>query len=174
MFYSLLVFNIFNMQTGELHNSKIREILIKSLKESKESIHLVLSYFLDNEIAEIIKQRSSSGISVEIIINDDTANSWAINELFLCNLKLHYYKPGGGRPLMYQKYCIVDGDILIAGYHNWSYAATASKHKESLVVDGEKELVSIYLKKFRNMTKSCGIGAVINFRNIQNVLRYSA
>jgi len=157
---------------GENHEKKVREILIKELKEAKKSIRIVSAYFLDMEIIGMIKEKAKDGVKAEIIMYDDFINSPVVSELNVNNIKLLFYGFKNYNPIIYQKYCIIDGELLVSGYNSWSYAACEREHDEFLVTNNEKGLVSGYLKKFDSLAKHCGFSRLVHVKDIFSILKY--
>lgn len=54
------------------------------------------------------------------------------------------------RPLMHNKFVIVDNKCCLLGSFNWTYAAV-TKNQESVIKSHEKEIVGLLVRKFNQM-----------------------
>ena len=66
---------------------------------------------------------------------------------------------------MHNKFCIIDGKILINGSYNWTYYAE-QRNKENIMVVHDKELIRQYLLEFDELTK--GLELVTNVAEVAN------
>lgn len=156
---------------GDNHkHKKIRNILINEIEKAKETIHIVMSFFIDMELADAIKKKARTGVRVEIILNDEEMNSYAITSLDIPNVKIYYYGVGKNYPDLHQKFCIIDKKILLTGYHGWAYAAHKNEHEDIEVENYQKDLIENYLEKFNGFKRMCGSSRMIHIRSLPNLL----
>ena len=140
-----------------------RNEIFNALKElisnAKSEIHVVSAWFTDPELFEMLLLKQNSGVKVSIIVSDQKDNE-----------KLPFYKISGaggtvkkikssGYGVMHQKFCIIDGEVVVHGSYNWTVNARKNNH-ESVIVTNHTETVNEMKKLFNKLQ-----GEVQDIRN---------
>jgi hypothetical protein len=96
------------------HFKQIRFQIINTLKRVRKSISVAVCWFTNDDLFSLLCSKLDEGVSVELIILDDyiNANPLGCNFQIFINKGGHLYLGSVENP-MYNKYCIVDSEILI-------------------------------------------------------------
>jgi len=100
--------------------------IIKELSSSNNSIKIAVAWFTDKEIFISLCKKIEEGLEIEIILLDDEINrSSGINyDLLKQNKgKVWFINYSEELPLMHNKFCIIDNNIVINGSYNWTNKA---------------------------------------------------
>lgn len=114
--------------------------LTNILSEAKTKIQVVSAWFTDPELLDILITKQKEGVQVSVIISDQKEN----NKLPFIDLTtaggdvLKVKKTGYG--MMHQKFCIVDGLILVHGSYNWTINARKN-NDESVIITNHDQTV---------------------------------
>ncbi len=131
----------------------IRAEIIRTIKDAKESISLVMAYFTDKEIFDEIIRASSRGVVVNIILSNDEMNRPIINTyLGTESTSVKMYIRSLQKGIMHNKFCIIDGKIILKGTYN--YTISASRHNdETLEVSTDYTLISSYESIYNDLKR---------------------
>lgn len=130
---------------------KIHQQITLQLNKSSKSILLAIAWLTDDKLYNILCAKAKEGVEVQILI--------ANNEINL-NSKLNFseLKENGGEiywigknfnyaPLMHNKFCIIDNEVLIFGSYNWTRKARTN-HESITVIEGDKNLLLDFNQEF--------------------------
>jgi len=144
-----------NVQSS-LHNGvEIFEAIKTKLNESIQSIKIAAAWFTDNELFQILLNKSDNrNIKIEIVLDDNKENYWLpFIELAKKGALVKLSKGLGSNGRMHEKFCIIDNSILISGSYNWSKNARTENH-ESVIVSSISNTVADFNKKFEELLNS--------------------
>lgn len=133
--------------------SNIRSHLQTELKTAKHSIFVAVAWFTDAKLFDILCQKATSGLDVQLIVMDDdiTRN---------CSIDYNKLESSGGKVflinneitgiLMHNKFCVIDKTNTITGSYNWSIKAQLNHENITITKDSE-ELAEMFLNEFRRI-----------------------
>jgi hypothetical protein len=130
----------------------IRERIIEELVKAETSIYIAVAWFTDKKIFDVLCQRATLGIKVEIIaIKDEinTSSSIDFNELFEKGGKIFLVED---QKTMHNKFCIIDNDVVINGSYNWTNNANNNR-ENIMIITNHYETVENYLDQFKQIKK---------------------
>ena len=111
--------------------SNIKQHILSLLRESKRSIIIAVAWFTDIDIIRLLEEKSQEGVSISILIDDNSNNNILLfKRLYENGVRIKLYSKG---KLMHNKFCIIDGRIVISGSYNWTYNAHIN-NKENIIV----------------------------------------
>ncbi len=118
----------------------IKEQIIKQLKTADTSIKVVMAWFTDYDLFEILCEKAKRGINVELILSNNSINHKSnidYNQLTKSGGKLYFIGSGDDNdPIMHNKYCIIDNHVLITGSYNWTNKAKFNN--ENITITNER------------------------------------
>ncbi|MCW2118085.1 phospholipase D-like domain-containing protein [Flavobacterium sp. 7A] len=136
---------------SQAYFEKIHLQIEKQLNYSSESIRLAIAWLTNEKLFKILCEKAKNGIDVELII--------ANNEINLdCSIDFKELEHSGGKlywagndtrfaPLMHNKFCIIDNNVLIFGSYNWTKKAK-SNHESITVIEDDPNLISDFNQEF--------------------------
>lgn len=140
------------MQT-QAHFQNIAQVIAQELEQAKSSIHIAVAWFTDKQLFEIICRKSSAGVAVYLMLVDDSINSES-------SIDFTKLEQSGGRVfrlnearLMHNKFCIIDGSVVISGSYNWSNKAKQN-YENITVVKESFEFAMQFLREYNQIIKT--------------------
>lgn len=134
-------------------NNKIQNAIQTELFKAKESIKIAVAWFTNELLLQPLLLKIQSGVSVELILNDDEINRGGESSLDFTE----FIKAGGilrwndSKQLLHEKFCIIDNRIVISGSYNWTNKAEYNSEVESFFYD-EEETTHFYYEIFDNLS----------------------
>ena len=131
----------------------IQEQIKKELSSANSSIKIAVAWFTDAELFWILCQKAEEGLDVELMLmNDEINNASGINYNLLQNVKGKVWLIDSSKetPLMHNKFCIIDNDVIINGSYNWTNRAKTN-HESITVIKENIELVNNFLTEFEKI-----------------------
>jgi len=144
----------------------IQEQIKKELLQATQSIIVVVAWFTDSELYEILCDKLKAGLYISVLISDDPINTSS------AGLNFNKIKEFGGEfillkgnrrdKMMHNKFCIIDTETVITGSYNWT--RRAQSNDENIVVTKEsKEFANEFLLTFLELKKKQGGKTDIEF-----------
>jgi len=133
--------------------SNIRSHIQTELKTAKDSIFVAVAWFTDAKLFDILCQKATNGLDVQLIVMDDdiTRNcSIDYSKLEVCGGKVFQINNEITGTLMHNKFCIIDKTNTITGSYNWSIKAQTNHENITITKDSE-ELAEMFLTEFRRI-----------------------
>lgn len=146
----------------EHHSYKIQNVIQKELFNAKSSIKIVVAWFTNDLLFQPLVLKQKAGVNVEIILNKDEINCSEDNSIDFDEL----VNVGGSvrwndtKQLLHDKFCIIDGRIVISGSYNWTNKAEYNEENVSVFKD-ESETIAFFEKKYTDLAKKIGISKKI-------------
>lgn len=146
------------------HFENIKQIILDNLKKSKKEIQIAMAWFTNHEIFEVLVERVREIPIHLIVINDDINNRLdGLNfQKFIDNGGNFYF--GLQETPMHNKFCIIDGEILITGSYNYTYLAETINKENIIVFKGTTDIIESYRNEFFKLTS--------NLKPIESVEEY--
>ncbi len=145
--------------TTQAYFENIQQQIKKELLQATQSIIVVVAWFTDNELYEILCNKLKDGLSVSVLISNDPINTSP------SGLNFNIIKEFGGEfillegnrrdKMMHNKFCIIDNDTVITGSYNWTRRAQ-SNDENIVVTKGSRELANEFLITFFELKKKQG------------------
>ena len=136
---------------SQAYFEKIHKEIENRLLGSKSSIRIAVAWFTDPKLFSIICEKAKSGLEVEIMLANHEINfDSSINYRDLTDNggKLHWIGYDYAyAPLMHNKFCIIDNEILIFGSYNWTKKAK-SNHESITIIDEDEGLILDFNQEF--------------------------
>lgn len=125
--------------------------IIEVLQTAKHHIRIAVAWFTDYELFDILLSKAQKGVKIELLL----ANNFINHESSIDFQRLS--RLGGvvsfigndteKAPLMHNKFCIIDNEILIFGSYNWTRKAQVN-HESITIIEGNKELIADFNEEF--------------------------
>lgn len=141
----------------EHHSHKIQNVIQKELFNAKSSIKIVVAWFTNDLLFQPLVLKQKAGVNVEIILNKDEINCSEDNSIDFNELA----NAGGivrwneTKQLMHDKFCIIDGRIVISGSYNWTNKAEYNEENISVFKD-ENDTIAFFEKKYSDLARKIG------------------
>lgn len=130
-----------------LNNKDIFARIVKEIQAAEFEILVASAWFTDDELFDIIEDKVSSGIRVQLIIADNQENKRLDFESLAEKGAIITKVKNVGYGMMHQKFCIVDKKIALHGSYNWSINARKNNH-ESIIVTNHHATVESLMNNF--------------------------
>lgn len=140
--------NIEEVKQHEIHFEEIKKEILRSIRDAKYTIWVVVAWFTDNDIFLELKQKKDAGLNIRVIMSDELNNQEMIEKLKKENFDIKIIPRFGhnGWNRMHEKFCIIDLEYVLHGSYNWT--PTASYNDETLATALDKEYVSKFCNNF--------------------------
>lgn len=155
---------------SQAYFEKIHKHIENNLKTSNTSIKIAVAWFTDSKLFSILCEKAKEGIQVELLIANHEINHDSkikYRELINNGGKIFWIgKEGAYAPLMHNKFCIIDNNILIFGSYNWTQKAK-SNHESITVIEEDYNLIFDFNQEFDKIKdKYYGTDVEINWIKI--------
>lgn len=134
------------------HSSRIQNAIQREIFKASKSVKIAVAWFTNDLLFSPLLLKLASGVSVEIILNDDDINRRGENSLDFSE----FLKQGGvlrwnsSTRLMHDKFCIIDDKVVIFGSYNWTHKAEFNEESIS-IAENEIGTLDFYNKKFKRL-----------------------
>lgn len=129
-------------------NKGCQDLILKTLKEARKSIHIQAYSFTDPEIGKVLQEASRHNISVNVILDKSnrTDKRSLGHSLAPFGIRIRYdYLPG----IAHNKVIIVDQETIITGSYNFSKSAY-SRNAENVLILKDKDLATLYFQNWQS------------------------
>ena len=133
---------------------KIQNAIQIELFSAKESIKIAVAWFTNELLLHPLVLKLQTGVSVEIILNDDNINKGGESSLDFTS----FLEAGGvlrwntSKQLLHEKFCIIDDRIVISGSYNWTNKAEYNDEVETFYFD-EQETCGFFNSQFLKLQR---------------------
>jgi phosphatidylserine/phosphatidylglycerophosphate/cardiolipin synthase-like enzyme len=130
-------------------NAKIVEVINTAGNDLSVATMLITR----TEMAQAIADRKAAGVEVNVITDNEGANSTTVNTILSAALTTHFTFDNVSTGMLHHKYMIVDqyapasDPMVFTGSHNWSAAADNDNDENTLVIH-DATLANIYYQQF--------------------------
>ncbi len=158
----------------------IQSEIIEVLQSAQYQIRIAVAWFTDSQLFDILLSKAKKGVKIELLL----ANNFINHESSINYERLNQF--GGSvtfigndsekAPLMHNKFCIIDDEILVFGSYNWTRKAQ-SNHESITIIEGNRDLIIDFnqeFEKIRGRTQETSIDwgkLVIRLETLLNVIR---
>lgn len=134
----------------------IRKQILEALDKATNQISVAVCWFTNENLFDVLCQKLTEGLRVELIILDDYINSNPLGCDFSKFLELNgiLYLSDVERP-MHNKYCIIDNKTIINGSYNWTYFAEERNEENIIIFDDCESLITEFNADFSRLKELC-------------------
>ena len=131
---------------------KIQNAIQIELFGAKKSIKIAVAWFTNELLLHPLVLKLQTGVSVEIILNDDNINKGGESSLDFTS----FLEAGGilrwntSKQLLHEKFCIIDDRVVISGSYNWTNKAEYNDEVETFYFD-EQETCDFFYSQFQKL-----------------------
>lgn len=142
------------------HFSEIPKVVLGFISQAEREVLVATAWFTDEELFNTLCKRSALGVSVSVVLVDDSINRGrrGLNFQRLSDVGGQVvFVPSGSKDesLTQHKFCVIDGHTVITGSYNWSRQASINDEDITVITDAQ-ELAGQYLDAFQSMVARCG------------------
>jgi hypothetical protein len=141
------------METQALFEN-IAENIQQELRKAKCTIFIAVAWFTNKNIFEELVVKAKEGCNIYLMLSNDVTNNDSSIEFERLNIgdSKVFFVGDGNKELMHNKFCVIDGNIVITGSYNWSYKA--EKNFENITItSGDQTLAEQFINEFNNIKK---------------------
>ncbi|RJP46967.1 MAG: DUF1669 domain-containing protein [Anaerolineaceae bacterium] len=124
--------------------------LVQLLQEAQESIYFLAYSFTSDDIAQVIRDQHSAGLTVAGVMDSEQAKSNQGTEFDLFRQAKVDVRLDGNKGLMHHKVIIIDRSIVIAGSYNFT-ASAEDRNDENLVIFFSPDIAEFFLAEFKRV-----------------------
>ena len=135
--------------SSAIHFEKLEAMLIEEIKKAKYTIWVAVAWFTNKKLYDLLVEKYSQGLSVQVIILDDDINR-------NCGLhdkpKIYTVKmplQGPYKNFMHNKFCVIDLKTVVHGSYNWTYRA--NYNNETLDIETSRENAEKFADEFMRL-----------------------
>lgn len=163
--------------------SGIQDVLLNHIRKSSDEILIAVAWFTNRELFNCIITALERGVKCACLLHDDIINKSEYNldfaEFIVKGGQLKFYSSENS--LMYNKFCIIDKNVLYTGSYNWTYSAEY-KNKESIISTNDDNVCASFITYFNELWELYPLVTAyqpmemknifnISFQNVKNELR---
>jgi hypothetical protein len=110
---------------NEAHFQDIQNKILIALDGAKVSIKVIMAWFTNDTLFNMLIKKHKQGVDVEISIYDDGVNKkHGVDITQLPHKRIKRGKRGG---LMHDKFCVIDNQVVVTGSYNWTNVSAPLK-----------------------------------------------
>lgn len=131
----------------------IKDVILSEIDKAQNEVCVAVPWFTDNDLFAALLQRAKKRITVRLITLDDEINRKQgvdTNILQSSGGKVYKILHGSDSPLMHNKFCVIDRNVVITGSYNWSRKAQHN-NENITVTKGDYELSLQFLNEFNRL-----------------------
>jgi hypothetical protein len=139
----------------ELYFDNIDNQIAQLIKNAKTSIRVTSAYYTSEKLTDELCHASENNIDVQLIVDTKFGEDKALNlfkKLVKANALVYIQTipHADNIAIMHNKFCIIDGYILITGSFNWTNNG-ARNNEENIIVVKNRKLAQKALAKFNKL-----------------------
>lgn len=132
----------------------IQAEIIEVLQTTQHSIRIAVAWFTDYQLFDILLSKAKKGVKIELLLSNNFINhesSIDYQQLTQHGGSVTFIGDNAEKaPLMHNKFCIIDNEILVFGSYNWTRKAQ-SNHESITIIEGNKELIADFNEEFEKI-----------------------
>ncbi len=120
-------------ESGEYFFENYESITINELKKAKYTIWIAMAWFTNKKIYDVLLDKKSEGVNVQIIIDDNENNR---KPKFLLENDFETYRirvESLYKNFMHDKFCVIDFKTVVHGTFNWTEAGNYNKETVAVI-----------------------------------------
>lgn len=130
----------------------IRQQILAELQAATSRISVAVYWFTNEELFDKLMSKLDAGINVELIVHNDYINNRETGLSFqeFIDKGGKFYFSSSENP-MHNKFCIIDGKVVINGSYNWTYYAENKNRENILVIRGEQVVLDNFVSEYERL-----------------------
>jgi hypothetical protein len=130
----------------------IRKQILSELNQAEKEIVVAIYWFTNHDLFDKLCQKKENGISVSLIVHNDFINNRdnGLNFQKFIDLGGELYFSDADNP-MHNKFCVIDGKVLINGSYNWTYFAESKNNENVLLIKNEEATIQAFRTEFDSL-----------------------
>ncbi|PVV01712.1 hypothetical protein BB560_003858, partial [Smittium megazygosporum] len=125
-------------------------VLANTISQARRTLEICVFSITDDDIKRSILKAKSNGARVRIISDDQQAEGLGADVFELRDEHGIPVKLDNSPSHMHNKFCVVDGNIVITGSYNWSKNARKN-NRENIVITNSKETIDGFSREFEKL-----------------------
>jgi len=122
------------------------------LSKAEETIDIAMYYFSSEPLARTVVKAKERGVNIRVYLDGQQRTEEYSESKFLEDRGIKpRFELGPG--LMHNKFCIIDGKVVLTGSYNWT-AAAEGNNNENLLIIRDPDTARIFAKKFEELWTS--------------------
>jgi hypothetical protein len=138
--------------SSEIYFEELQNLIIQEVSKAKYIVMVAVAWFTDKKLYELLVQKRSEGVSVQVIILDDEINNGSGLPFGKHFWTVKAKKTGPFENLMHHKFCIIDLKTVLHGSYNWTNKA--QYNKETLDIEINRENAEKFADEFMGLKKA--------------------
>ena len=141
------------METQALFEN-IAENIQQEIRKAKRTIFIAVAWFTNKDIFEELVNKAKEGCTINLMLSNDVINNDSRIDFERLNMgdSKVFFVGDGDKELMHNKFCVIDGNIVITGSYNWSYKAE-NNFENITITSGDQTLAQQFINEFNNIKK---------------------
>lgn len=131
-------------------NKEIYAKIQSELRSAENEILIATAWFTDEDLYNILVEKLSEGVHIEVIIADNQENERLDFDLLSAKGAAIWKIKNSGYGIMNQKFCVIDKRIALHGSYNWSVNAKKNNH-ESIISTDHRETIESLIENFNGI-----------------------
>lgn len=130
----------------------IQRQIIEEIRSAKYVIWIAMAWFTDPTLYQELLKKKKEGLSIEIVLDDNTKNR---NAEFNLSKEFNTYWVSIEslyKNIMHDKFCIIDLYTVVHGTFNWTKAA--NYNKETISIDRNRITAESFADEFMKLKKN--------------------
>ncbi len=134
---------------NEAHFQDIQNKILIALDGAKVSIKVIMAWFTNDTLFNMLIEKHKQGVDVEISIYDDGVNKkHGVDITQLPHKRIKRGKRGG---LMHDKFCVIDNQVVVTGSYNWTNNAEF-RNDENVTIEHDQEQATRFSVEYKRLT----------------------
>lgn len=135
----------------EVYFENIESLIVTTINKANNYVFIAVAWLTNKTIINELLKISRRGIKIKILINNDEINDLNIFK----ELHQHGVELRSTNKLMHNKFCIIDGQILLNGSYNWTNKANHNSenlmrlYSLEIINNFETEFLSLFNKAYK-------------------------
>jgi phosphatidylserine/phosphatidylglycerophosphate/cardiolipin synthase-like enzyme len=104
-------------------------------------------YLTEAKMADTLIAAKKRGVDVQVVLDKTQLSGryTQIKNLSVAGVTIYVDRK---HRIMHNKFCVIDGDILITGSQNWTKSSETSNAENTLIIHNNRYLCAKYIKEF--------------------------
>jgi phosphatidylserine/phosphatidylglycerophosphate/cardiolipin synthase-like enzyme len=131
----------------QAESQPVIQALLEDIQNAQSKVHVAMFSFTIHEVGEALAQVKGKGVQVELVMESDNMDSFAVKKMQGDDLSIH---GDNSETLMHNKFLVIDGQIVWTGSMNMTYASLCEDLNNAIRID-DALLAEKYEDEFSEM-----------------------
>lgn len=138
------------MQTQALFEN-IAERIGEEIDQAEQTIYVAVAWLTNHILFEKLVNKATSGVVVQLLVANDEINRTSGIEFSRLNIgnSIAYLIGDNHKDLMHNKFCVIDGRVVINGSYNWTNKAEIYNHENVIITTDDFQLADQFIAQFK-------------------------